>query len=193
MEKHKIDHAIIFPLSQLYGNQLSKELVYDAHKRHNDFNWGLQDGHDSKFTSSFTVNPRYIDQALEEIQRCVDMGMSILGLCTHYIPETINGKPNTNKLYIAFGEGEQDKQILDLANKHGLAIQFHPYDMEHIINIPNTRWRHHLGFMASLTEDSYATTTSNNYHNDYPNINFHFAHGGGSSLITFGRRKQGSL
>ena len=39
-----------------------------------------------KFTCGFVVQPRYIDQALKEIDRCVnELGLKLLCLPTHFL------------------------------------------------------------------------------------------------------------
>ena len=99
-----------------------------------------------KFTCGFVVQPLFIDQALKEIERCVnDLELKLLCLPTHYI--------NKDGLWHSIAEEEVDP-IFELANKYGLALQIHPYDGEKMIALKNQYWRFHLVWMMAQCADA---------------------------------------
>ena len=72
MEEHNIDHGVMLCLSQLYCNGWKKKDCEKGIRFQNDFNSSIQKLYPKKFTCGFVVQPKYIDQALKEIDRCVN-------------------------------------------------------------------------------------------------------------------------
>ena len=60
-----------------------------------------------------------MDFALKEIERCVQLGLKVLCLPTHFL--------NAKGEWLSTAESDID-QIYELANKYRLAVQIHPYD-----------------------------------------------------------------
>lgn len=183
MEQHKIDHAVILNLSQLYGNGLPLEDMKKVLRFQNDFNAKVQHDYPSKFTCGFVVHAGFINGALWEIERCVnELGLRVLCLPTHYM-DTVG------KWHSIFRR--EIEPILALADKYKLAIEIHPYDGEKFIQLENVSWRFHLVWMLAQCADAYHFFTLNAYQEKYPNIRVCFAHGGQLTQINLGRRIQG--
>ena len=183
MEEHNIDHGVMLCLSQLYCNGWKKQDCEEGIRFQNDFNSSIQKLYPKKFTCGFVVQPKYIDQALKEIDRCVnELGLKLLCLPTHFL--------NHQGKWVSVAEDEVDP-IFELANKHGLAIQIHPYDGEKMIALKNKYWRFHLVWMMAQCADTLHVFTLRNLPEKFPNIRTCFAHGGMLGIANYGRRIQG--
>jgi len=183
MDQNKIDHAVVLNLSQLYGNGLSSRDMKRALRFQNDFNAQVQHDNPSKFTCGFVVHAGFVQGAVWEIERCVkELGLRLLCLPTHYLSDNGKWKGIFN---------EETEPILELANKHNLAIEIHPYDGDKFIQLENTAWRFHLVWMLAQCADAYHFYSLQGYFEKYENIRVCFAHGGQLSHINIGRRTQG--
>lgn len=183
MDKNNIDHEVILNLSQLYCNGYSPEITRDVTRFQNDYNGSVQAEYPDKITGGFVIQPRYIDDALLEIERCVtQLNMHLLCLPTHFLD------PSDQWRSVACPEVEP---IFELANYYGLAMEIHPYDAPKMIGLKNEFWRFHLVWMCAQTADTYHMFTLYNYHNKYPKIRTAFAHGNQFGQINIGRRIQG--
>ena len=183
MDRHRIDHAVILNLSQLYGNGLRLEEMKRVLRFQNDFNAGVQRDYPTRFTCGFVVHPAYVRGAVWEIERCVEeLGLSVLCLPTHYM-DTVG------EWQCVFEEGIEP--VLEVADHYGLAVEVHPYDGEKFIKLKNTHWRFHLVWMLAQCADAYHFYTLEGYADRYPNLRVCFAHGGQLAQINLGRRIQG--
>lgn len=183
MAENKIDHEVILTLSQLYCNGLSEQESLDAIRFQNDYNASIQREFPDKFTTGFVVQPRYIDQALKEIERNVtENNLRLLCLPTHFL--------NENNKWVVIAD-ESVEPIFELANKYGLAIEIHPYDGEKMVNIEDKYWRFHLVWMCAQTADAYHFFTLLGIAQKYPNIRTCFAHANMLGQANYGRRLQG--
>jgi len=183
MDQHNIDHGVMLCLSQLYCNGWEKQDCFDSIRFQNDFNASIQNDYPKKFTCGFVVQPRYIDQALNEIDRCVNnLGLKLICLPTHFL--------NSKGEWLSVAEADVDP-IFELANKHGLAMQIHPYDGEKMVALKNKYWRFHLIWMMAQCADTLHTFTLRNLSAKYPRIRTSFAHGGMLGAANQGRRVQG--
>ena len=146
MHQNKIDHGVMLCLSQLYCNGWKKQDCFDTIRFQNDFNASVQNNHPDKFTCGFVVQPRYIQQSLKEIDRCVNkLGLKLLCLPTHFL--------NSKEEWLSVAEPDVDP-IFELANKYKLAVQIHPYDGEKMIALKNQFWRFHLVWMMAQCADT---------------------------------------
>jgi aminocarboxymuconate-semialdehyde decarboxylase len=183
MDKHEIEHEVVLTLSQLYCNGMSEKDTYDIIRFQNDYNAMVQSEHSDRFTTGFVVQPAYIEQALQEITRCVEtLGLRLLCLSTHY--------QDSQGTWISVAD-ESLAPIFELANQYGLAIEIHPYDAEKMVNLPNTFWRHHLVWMMAQTADTYMMYCLNGIAQKYPNIRTCFAHGAMLGQANYARVIQG--
>lgn len=183
MNKYNIDHGVMLCLSQLYCNGWQKKDCEDGIRFQNDFNASVQNEYPEKFTCGFVVQPLYIDQALKEMERCVnELGLKVLCLPTHFL--------NSNGEWLSTAEKDVDP-IYELANKYGLAIQIHPYDGEKMIALKNQYWRFHLIWMMAQCADTLHLFTLRDLPNKFPNLRTSFAHGGMLGIANYGRRIQG--
>jgi aminocarboxymuconate-semialdehyde decarboxylase len=146
MEKYGIDHGVMLNLSQVYCNGWERQDTQDAIRWQNDFNASVQQRRPDKFTSGFVVQPRYVDDALKEIERCVvDLKLNLLCLPTHFL--------NANGEWLSVVD-DSVEPIFELANKYGLAIEIHPYDGEKMVKLKDQYWRFHLVWMMAQTADT---------------------------------------
>lgn len=183
METNKIDRTVLLNLSQLYCNGLSLSDTVDALHFQNDFNAEVQQNHPDKFTCGFVVQPLYMEEALKEMERCVEkLGMSLLCLPTHFIDK--NGE------WVSVAD-ESVFPIYELADKYKLAIEIHPYDGEKMVALKDQYWRFHLVWMMAQTADTLHFYTLKNIPHRFPNIRTCFAHGCMLGQANFGRRMQG--
>ncbi len=183
MQTNGIEHSVILNLSQLYGNGLGREDAKAALQFQNDFNAGVQAQYPQEFTTGFVVQPRYIDDALREIERCVEEhGLQLLCLPTHYL--------NAKEQWTSVADPSVDP-IYELANKYGLAIEIHPYDGQKMIALQDQYWRFHLVWMMAQTADTLHLYTLLDIPHRFPNIRTCFAHGCMLGQANFGRRMQG--
>jgi aminocarboxymuconate-semialdehyde decarboxylase len=183
MRKYNIDHAVMLCLSQLYCNGWNKNDCIDAIRFQNDFNASIQNDFPDKFTCGFVVQPLYMDHALIEIDRCVNnLKLKVLCLPTHFL--------NASGEWLSIAEIDVDP-IFELANKHGLAIQIHPYDGEKMVALKNQYWRFHLVWMMAQCADSLHLFTIRDLPNKFPHVRTCFAHGGMLAIANYGRRIQG--
>lgn len=183
MERHQIDHGVMLCLSQLYCNGWPEKDCADAICFQNEYNASVQHQHPDKFTCGFVVQPLYMDQALKEIEKCVnELGLKLLCLPTHFL--------NAEGEWLSIAEAEVDP-IYELANEYGLAVQVHPYDGEKMIALKNEYWRFHLVWMMAQCADTIHVLALRNLPDQYPNLRFSFAHGGMLGIANYGRRIQG--
>ncbi len=183
MEKNKIDHGVMLNLSQVYCNGWEKQDAVDAIKWQNDFNAEIQRLHPKKFTNGFVVQPLYMDEALMEIERCVnELQLKLLCLPTHFL--------NAQNEWISVAD-ESCFPIYELANKYKLAIEIHPYDGEKMVALKDDYWRFHLVWMMAQSADTLHLFTLKNIPNIFTNIRTCFAHGCMLGQANFGRRVQG--
>ncbi len=183
MDKYNIDHGVMLNLSQVYCNGWEKQDAKDAIRWQNDFNASVQNEHPHKFTCGFVVQPLYMDDALEEIERCVtELNFGLLCLPTHFL--------NAQNEWTSIAD-ESVFPIYELANKYGLAIEIHPYDGEKMVKLKDQYWRFHLVWMMAQSADTLHLYTLNNIPNKFPNIRTCFAHGCMLGIANYGRRLQG--
>jgi len=183
MDKHSIDHEVVLTLSQLYCNGVSENDCGDIIRFQNDFNAGVQAEHPERFTTGFVVQPAYTDQALTEMERCVEsLNLSMLCLSTHY--------QNQQGEWVSIAD-ESCAPLFELADKYSLALQIHPYDAGKMVNLKNTYWRHHLVWMMAQTADTYMMYILNGFADKYANVRASFAHGAMLGLANYGRVIQG--
>lgn len=183
MDRYQIDHGVMLCLSQLYCNGWDKQDCADAIRFQNDYNAFIQQAHPDKFTCGFVVQPLYMEQALQEIERCVnELNLKLLCLPTHFL----NGEGE----WLSVAEAEVDP-IYELANQHQLAIQIHPYDGQRIIALKDQYWRFHLVWMMAQCADTLHLFTLRDIPDRFPHIRSSFAHGGMLGIANYGRRIQG--
>jgi aminocarboxymuconate-semialdehyde decarboxylase len=183
MEASNIDHEVVLNLSQLYANGLRRDLALDTIRFQNDFNAATQNEHKDKFTCGFVVQPLYIEDALKEIERCVnELDMKLLCLPTHFIDANGQWKSTAH---------QDVEPIWELANEYSLAVEIHPYDAPKMIHLEDQYWRFHLVWMCAQTADHYHIFTLRNLPAKYPNVRTCFAHGNQFGQMNVGRRKQG--
>ncbi|MEL6864159.1 MAG: amidohydrolase family protein [Bacteroidota bacterium] len=185
MEESRIDHEVILNLSQLYANGLSRELALSTIKFQNDFNASIQASHPDKFTCGFVLQPAYLDDALQEMERCVEkLGMRLLCLPTHYQDPIGQWRSVANEMTLP---------IWELADKYGLAIQIHPYDAPKMIDLQNRYWRFHLVWMCAQTADTFHCYSLLDFPARFANTRVCFAHGNQFGQVNIGRRRQGFM
>ena len=183
MHQNNIDHAVMLCLSQLYCNGWKKKDCSDAIRFQNDFNASVQERYPHKFTCGFVVQPLYIDLALKEIDKCVNMlGLKVMCLPSHFM--------NKKGEWLSIADKEVDP-IFELANKYELALQIHPYDGEKMVALKNQYWRFHLVWMMAQCADTLHLFTLRNLPNKFPKLRTSFAHGGMLGIANYGRRIQG--
>ena len=183
MDKYGIDHGVMLNLSQVYCNGWEKQDAHDAIRWQNDFNASVQQRQPSKFTCGFVVQPLYLDDALREIERCVEvLGLRLLCLPTHFM--------NEKGEWLSVVD-DSVEPIFQLANEYGLAIEFHPYDGEKMVKLKDVFWRFHLVWMMAQTADTLHFFSLKDYVSKFPNIRVCFAHGCMLGQANYGRRLQG--
>ncbi len=183
MERHKINHEVILNLSQLYCNGLERQLTKDIIRFQNDFNGQTQAENKKKITAGFVVQPLHMDDALNEIERCVtDLGLKLLCLPTHYL--------NKKNEWLSVAD-KSVEPIFQLANEYNLAVEIHPYDGPKMIGLKNEFWRFHLVWMCAQTADTYHFFTLLDFPDKFPNVRTAFAHGNQFGQVNLGRRTQG--
>ncbi len=183
MERHGIDHGVMLNLSQVYCNGWSRQDTFDAVRWQNDFNASVQERRPDKFTSGFVVQPLHLDDALDEIRRCVeDLKMNVLCLPTHFLDK------NNEWLSVV---DDSTLPLFELANEYKLAIEIHPYDGEKMVALKDMYWRFHLVWMMAQTADTLHMYALKDFVNKYPNIRTCFAHGCMLGQANYGRRLQG--
>ena len=183
MEKNNIDHGVMLNLSQVYCNGWERQDAKDAIQWQNDFNASVQHNNPSKFTCGFAVQPKFMSDALLEIERCVTkLNLKLLCLPTHYL--------NDVDEWVSVAD-ESCNPIYELANKYKLAVEIHPYDGSKMIKLKDQNWRFHLVWMMAQTADTLHFYTLQDVPNKYPNMRTAFAHGCMLGQANFGRRVQG--
>ena len=146
MDKYGIDHGVMLNLSQIYCNGWERNDAKGAIQWQNDFNASVQQRRPDKFTSGFVVQPVYIDDALREMDRCVnELKMKVLCLPTHYIDSDGDWCSVVD---------DRNTPIFELANEYGLAVEIHPYDAQKMIKLKDEFWRFHLVWMMAQTADT---------------------------------------
>jgi aminocarboxymuconate-semialdehyde decarboxylase len=182
MDRNNIDREVVLNLSQLYCNGFERDLAKKVIQFQNDYNARIQAEYPDRFITGFVVQPLHLEDALEEIDRCVEKGMKLCCLPTHFIDD--EGKWTS----------VVDRRLAPLwekLNAHSLALEIHPYDGEKIVQLPNNLWRFHLVWMCAQTADTYHMFTMRDYPDRYPNIRTCFAHGNQFGQINVGRRRRG--
>jgi aminocarboxymuconate-semialdehyde decarboxylase len=183
MDRYNIDHGVMLNLSQIYCNGWKQQDAKDAIKWQNDFNASVQHDNPTKFTCGFVVQPLYMDDALAEIERCVNkLKLKLLCLPTHFLNAENEWTSIANKSVFP---------IYELANKYNLAIEIHPYDGEKMVNLKDQYWRFHLVWMMAQSADTLHLFALNDIPNKFKNIRTCFAHGCMLGIANYGRRLQG--
>lgn len=183
MDKYKIDHAVMLNLSQLYCNGWDRQDALDAIRWQNDFNASVQARRPDKFTCGFVIQPKYIDDALNEMDRAVkELGLSVLCLPTHFLDH--------NDEWVCVVD-DSTLPIFEKANELGLAIEIHPYDGQKMVKLKDAYWRFHLVWMMAQTADALHLYALKDFVNRFPNIRTCFAHGCMLGQANYGRRLQG--
>jgi aminocarboxymuconate-semialdehyde decarboxylase len=183
MENNNIQKEVILNLSQLYCNGYSRQMARDVTTFQNDFNASLMETHGDKFIPGFVVQPLYIDDALLEIERCVEkLKMPLLCLPSHFL--------NKDQQWTAIAD-QATLPIFELANKYHLAIEIHPYNAEDMIALQDHFWRFHLIWMCAQTADAYHMFTLLDFPDKFPYVRTCFAHGNQFGQMGYGRRVQG--
>lgn len=182
MDKNQINHEVVLNLSQLYCNGVDRATAKDIIRFQNDFNASLQHDYPTRFTGGFVVQPVHLEDALEEIRRCVEeLGLQLLCLPTHYL-DGDQWKTSAS---------EEVKEIWKLADHYGIAVEVHPYDGQKMIGLKDQLWRFHLVWMCAQTADHYHFYTLNNFPKQFPNLRVCYAHGNQFGQMNLGRRMQG--
>lgn len=183
MDRYKIDHAVMLNLSQMYCNGWSRQDAKDAIRWQNEFNAEVQSRRPDKFTCGFVVQPLYVDDALEEIERCVEkFNMPLLCLPSHFL--------NKDGEWLSVAD-DSVLPIFELANKYKLAIEIHPYDGQKMVKLKDVYWRFHLVWMMAQTADTLHLYALKDFANKFPDIRTCFAHGCMLGQANYGRRLQG--
>lgn len=183
MDRYKIDHAVMLNLSQMYCNGWSRQDAKDAIRWQNEFNAEVQSRRPDKFTCGFVVQPLYVDDALEEIERCVEkFNMPLLCLPSHFL--------NKDGEWLSVAD-DSVIPIFELANKYKLAIEIHPYDGQKMVKLKDVYWRFHLVWMMAQTADTLHLYALKDFANKFPDIRTCFAHGCMLGQANYGRRLQG--
>lgn len=183
MDRYNIDHAVMLNLSQIYCNGWNRQDTYDAIRWQNDFNASVQQRRPDKFTCGFVVQPLFIEDALKEIDRCVnELKMNLLCLPSHFL--------NQNEEWCSVAD-EDVASIFELANHYKLAVEIHPYDGEKMVKLKDEFWRFHLVWMMAQTADTLHFFTLRDFPNRFPNVRTCFAHGCMLGQANYGRRLQG--
>ena len=178
-----IEHEVILNLSQLYCNGVNQADTLDILHFQNDFNAQVQADHEQSFTTGFVVQPAYIDQALKEINRCVnELGMQLLCLSTHYL--------SSDGQWLSVADESVDP-IWQLANELGLAIEIHPYDAGKLVQLKEQYWSNHLVWMMAQTADTFHKYAMRGLAIKFPNVRTCFAHGAMLSHANPSRVEQG--
>lgn len=183
MERYSIEHGVMLNLSQIYCNGWERQDAQDAIRWQNDFNASVQERRPDKFTCGFVVQPLYVEDALKEIERCVnELGMRLLCLPSHFI--------NKEGEWLSVAD-ESVAPIFELANEYSLAVEIHPYDGQKMVKLKDQFWRFHLVWMMAQTADTLHMFTLLDFPNRFPNVRTCFAHGCMLGQANYGRRLQG--
>ncbi|HLO56777.1 MAG TPA: amidohydrolase family protein [Saprospiraceae bacterium] len=183
MDKNHIDKEVVLNLSQLYCNGYKREDARDVIRFQNEFNASLQAEYPDKFISGFVVQPLYVDDALEEIRRCVEQfNLPLLCLPSHFL--------NKDGKWTAIAD-ESVLPIFELADRYKLAVEIHPYNAEDIIQLDDKFWRFHLIWMCAQTADAWHFYSLMDFPDRFPNVRVCFAHGNQFGQMGYGRRVQG--
>jgi aminocarboxymuconate-semialdehyde decarboxylase len=183
MAQHQLDHEVLITLSQLYCNGYSRRLTQDVVRFQNDYHAQIQANHREKFTAGFVLQPRYLNDALAEMERCVTkLNLTVLCLPTHFL--------DNEKKWCSVAD-ERLFPLFELANYYGLALEIHPYDAEKMIALADSYWRFHLVWMMAQTADTYHFYTLLDFPRRFPNIRTCFAHANLFGNVNIGRRQQG--
>ncbi len=183
MAHNALDHEVLITLSQLYCNGLSRGLTRDVVRFQNDYHAQVQAQYSEKFTAGFVLQPRYLEDALREMERCVTkLHLKVLCLPTHFL--------NNDKKWCSVAD-ECLAPLFELANHYKLAIEIHPYDAEKMIALADNYWRFHLVWMMAQTADTYHFYTLLDFANRFPNLRTCFAHANLFGNANLGRRQQG--
>ena len=183
MDKNHINKEVVLNLSQLYCNGYKREDARDVIRFQNEFNASLQAEYPDKFISGFVVQPLYVDDALEEIRRCVEQfNLPLLCLPSHFL--------NKDSKWTAIAD-ESVLPIFELADQYKLAVEIHPYNAEDIIQLDDKFWRFHLIWMCAQTADAWHFYSLMDFPDKFPNVRVCFAHGNQFGQMGYGRRVQG--
>lgn len=183
MHANHIDKEVVLNLSQLYCNGYKKDDTYDVIRFQNEFNASLQAEYPDKFISGFVVQPLFVDDALEEMRRCVEeFHLPLLCLPSHFL----NGEGKWTAI-----ADESVIPIFELANQYKLALEIHPYNAEDIIQLEDKLWRFHLIWMCAQTADAWHFYSLMDFPDRFPDVRTCFAHGNQFGQMGYGRRVQG--
>jgi len=183
MDRNHIDMEVVLNLSQLYCNGFERNICRDVIRFQNDFNASLQSAYPEKFISGFVVQPLHLEDAMQEMERCVEtLNLKLLCLPTHFI--------NAQGEWVAIAD-ESVIPLFELAQHYSLAVEIHPYNAEEMIHLKDTFWRFHLIWMCAQTADAWHFYSLLDFPDRFPDVRVCFAHGNQFGQMGFGRRMQG--
>jgi len=183
MDRNHIDMEVVLNLSQLYCNGFERNICRDVIRFQNDFNASLQSAYPEKFISGFVVQPLHLEDAMQEMERCVEtLNLKLLCLPTHFI--------NAQGEWVAIAD-ESVIPLFELAQHYSLAVEIHPYNAEEMIHLKDTFWRFHLIWMCAQTADAWHFYSLLDFPRKYSQVRFCFAHGNQFGQVGYGRRLQG--
>jgi aminocarboxymuconate-semialdehyde decarboxylase len=183
MAENGIDQEVLLTLSQLYCNGYNRTDASDVIRFQNDYHASLQESHPDKFIPGFVVQPLHLDDALIEMERCVnDLGLKVLCLPSHFL--------NKDNEWTAIAD-QWTMPLFALANQYKLAVEIHPYNAEEMIKLNDRYWRFHLIWMCAQTADAWHFFSLLDFPSQFPMVRTCFAHGNQFGMVGFGRRKKG--
>ncbi len=182
MEEHEIDHEVVITLSQLYANGLNQRDALDICRFQNDFHAELQSQLPGKFICGFVVQPAFLNDALAELERCVNAGLKVLCLPSHFLTADGTWKTSSDPSIDA---------LWQLTNDYKLAVEIHPYGANDMVDLEDKYWRFHLIWMCAQTADAFHEFTLRGLYNKYPKVRTCWAHGNQAGAMAQGRREQG--
>ncbi|MCE2789636.1 MAG: amidohydrolase [Saprospiraceae bacterium] len=183
MDEQGIDVEVLLTLSQLYCNGYSRHDAFDVVRFQNDYHASIQQMHADRFVAGFVLQPLYLDDALQEMERCVNtLGLRVLCLPSHFL--------NQEGQWTAIADAST-VPLFELANEYKLAVEIHPYNAEEIVALQDKFWRFHLIWMCAQTADAWHFFSLLDFPDRFPDVRTCFAHGNQFGIVGQGRRRKG--